>query len=747
MPEKVKNQFAVGYARGDFYNSGSAPIVTDLGKGQYLFSLGGSERVLDTAKMRLGDPITGVVQSPTIAKLANGTFATVTGQVDTYSGGNGVEVMRYNAKFGQIGDTIDVVDHLVPRSGVRSFSVDALSDGFVVQWIDDRIYDGKMMAQVYNTNGSTRGKVFELDSLYRDSSVPATVTELKTGNIQFNWYDQPNTTYPYFSGAKQQVFSGNGKPRGDATQTDAYRPDAEQIGPKLWVDTGIETDYPSPDWGQLQLHFSSGPYDAVTREVGIVAAFNRFASTVNGNADPSQIGTYLFGSDVAWSQKTGIIMSAWVGHEGTPASDIFYALHTAKGQEIVSGLRLNTQTDGVQDNVQLFALKDGRILATWSDKGAIIATRMDLPEKIIEGDAKDNIITGTAKNEAILGNGGDDTLDGGAGNDILRGDAGDDRLIGGTGNDVLLGNAGNDRLDGDAGSDRLDGGDGKDVLKGGKGNDGLNGGGGDDTLNGDAGADTLTGGIGDDTLNGGSGADTLAGDDGKDDLAGGTGNDELRGGAGNDWLDGQSGDDMLRGGDGNDILKGGGGTDSLYGEAGNDILRGGDGFDFLDGGDGNDKLYGDAGIDNITGGAGNDKLFGGDDADLLSGSFGRDRLDGGEGMDRLSGGDDNDRLFGGDGDDTLTGGGGNDVLRGDAGADTFSFMYATESYLQGGGRDRIVDFEAGVDRIDFGFRGLVLGDTLTLKDSAAGLVISYDAGSVVVTGQNVAGFDTGDLVL
>lgn len=112
-----------------------------------------------------------------------------------------------------------------------------------------------------------------------------------------------------------------------------------------------------------------------------------------------------------------------------------------------------------------------------------------------------------------------------------------------------------------------------------------------------------------------------------------------------------------------------------------DITVGGDGGQTLTGGAGSQLLHGKAGNDTIAGGGGIDLVFGGDGADTLSG---------GEG---------NDFLFGGKGDDRLDGGPGNDFLKGGAGADTFQFA------RQGGGRDTVADFTAGVDRLAIGGLG------------------------------------------
>lgn len=128
-----------------------------------------------------------------------------------------------------------------------------------------------------------------------------------------------------------------------------------------------------------------------------------------------------------------------------------------------------------------------------------------------------------------------------------------------------------------------------------------------------------------------------------------------------------------------------------------ELIRGGDVADEITGGFGADIMLGGAGPDVLDGLRGND---------ALNGDAGADRLIGGRGADTMSGGADADVLFGGAGRDVLIGGKGRDMLTGGAGADSFVFE-------GGGGRDRITDFEDGVDEIIFaganGFQGLQIG--------------------------------------
>ena len=75
-------------------------------------------------------------------------------------------------------------------------------------------------------------------------------------------------------------------------------------------------------------------------------------------------------------------------------------------------------------------------------------------------------------------------------------------------------------------------------------------------------------------------------------------------------------------------------------------------------------------------------------------SGGNDKLLGSYGTDTISGLGGNDTVEGSYGNDRLDGGAGTDVLRGGDGADVFVFNAGE------GGRDRIEDFQLGVDHIE-----------------------------------------------
>ena len=134
---------------------------------------------------------------------------------------------------------------------------------------------------------------------------------------------------------------------------------------------------------------------------------------------------------------------------------------------------------------------------------------------------------------------------------------------------------------------------------------------------------------------------------------------------------------------------------------------------FVNGGNGSDVLTGTGGEDSLLGGNGKDSLFGLDGHDLLFGGNGADRL------------------FGGDGNDRLAGGNGDDILAGGTGADDFLFA-------RGGGRDTILDFDMGEDRIvledGVGLAGAKVGDVN--GDGIADLTLAFSkgGGSAVLLG-------------
>lgn len=283
-------------------------------------------------------------------------------------------------------------------------------------------------------------------------------------------------------------------------------------------------------------------------------------------------------------------------------------------------------------------------------------------------------------------------------------------------------------------------------------------------------ADTIDGTNFRDVIYGGSpgrpfidtGEDLIKGDDGFDDIYGGDGDDDLRGDDGNDFLNGGVGDDLLTGGDDNDLVDGQSGADEVHGGSGDDIVHADAGeSDEADGGSGNDLLvfhavgfnedinfdFSDPSAAHVTsdgttilaldqlvylGAAANDFVIGGDSDDWLAGNEQNDFLEGGDG---------DDALYGGHARDTLTGGSGDDDLQGGLGADRFVFG-------DNDGRDLVLDFKPGVDKLDVSTVDAVHGfGDLDVTDRGSSIEVDYGNGSFILAGVgNVGAIDAGDFI-
>ncbi len=316
----------------------------------------------------------------------------------------------------------------------------------------------------------------------------------------------------------------------------------------------------------------------------------------------------------------------------------------------------------------------------YAASGNILALLTAGSDTII-GSNGNNVINAGGGNDVVFARSGDDTVYGDEGNDILYGEAGNDHIFGGTGNDLLIGGAGADELNGGTGIDTAD------YRQSGAGV----------TINlidltghgGDAQGDTF---LSVERIYGSNFADVVTADQGDNLVYGFGGNDVMYGLNGNDILAGGDGNDVIFGGDGNDNIGGGAGTDLLRGDGGNDHIYGGDGGDNIQGNAGNDVIFGEAGNDAMNGGAGNDYI-------VL--------------------------------------GAGNDVLALGAGLDLVRFDY-------GNGHDRILDFKAGEDKIDFTFTDMSAG-VLEANTQAVtgGVLMTLGSGSIFLDGVDLATLDFG----
>jgi len=332
----------------------------------------------------------------------------------------------------------------------------------------------------------------------------------------------------------------------------------------------------------------------------------------------------------------------------------------------------------------------------------------------LSGDNSDNVIAGGLGADTIDGNGGIDTVDYGASAGFVNISLATGFAGGGSGShsigdslseiENLAGSAFDDRMSGNSAANLLQGRDGDDILRGG------------------AGADTLDGGDGVDTASYATSAgfvniSLLTGFAG-----GGSGSHAI----GDQWIgienfEGSSHDDILAGDNGANVLIGGGGDDLLKGRAGGDELIGGAGIDTAD----YSESQGFVNISLLTGFAG-----GGSGSHAIGDSW--------DSIENLNGSAFGDRLSGDDGANALNGLAGDDLLRGGGGADTFVFA-------DGFGSDTVLDFEDGLDLLDFSQHSEISGfGQLTVTDSGADAVVEDGFGNeITLLGQagNITGSD------
>jgi Ca2+-binding RTX toxin-like protein len=331
---------------------------------------------------------------------------------------------------------------------------------------------------------------------------------------------------------------------------------------------------------------------------------------------------------------------------------------------------------------------------------------------------------------------GDDVLTGDASANILKGLGGDDTLIGKAGPDVLDGGAGTDTADYSASSAAVS----INLANGtGKG--------------GDAEGDTLIsiehaiGSAFNDTFQGGNDRGQFLAGDGEDTMIGGSVYDWFEGGKGNDTFIGTGGFMVMFGGDGNDTMTGSLDIGNYFdGGTGNDVMTGGNTTDYMaDVVAGDDIMHGGGGDDTLVDLYGATQLYGEGGKDFVTAAGGSGLLDGGDGNDYITVANGSYTLIGGIGDDTFEfAGTGSASFTGGDGADVFT-------YRVGGGPMTVTDFQDGIDHIylwDNHYYGNVPFESLTIADSAAGAVISWNGASeMVLTGIHANQLTQGDFIV
>lgn len=123
-----------------------------------------------------------------------------------------------------------------------------------------------------------------------------------------------------------------------------------------------------------------------------------------------------------------------------------------------------------------------------------------------------------------------------------------------------------------------------------------------------------------------------------------------------------------------------------------------------------------------------DVFHAGSGNDIVYGLRSNDTLMGATGNDTIKGQQNDDRLYGGTGDDLIFGGSGDDRLAGQQGADRFGYEIDWgDTNRSLGGRDTIVDFTLGEDRIQMELSAIGIAgfDDLTIRASGDHAVVRF----------------------
>jgi Ca2+-binding RTX toxin-like protein len=384
--------------------------------------------------------------------------------------------------------------------------------------------------------------------------------------------------------------------------------------------------------------------------------YTGFSVSSAGDINGDGLDDIIIGAPNAGSEYYGAAYVLYGQADGFPATIDLYNLNTEQGFWVYGDLPSDAagiavsgagdiNGDGYDDLLVGAAFADPHGSASGTVRVIYGAGDGSL---LLIGDENANTLIGTEEADKIRGRGGDDTLSGLGGDDLLDGGIGADTMIGDMGNDTYLLDDAGDKVVEDAS-------------------------GGHDTIK--------ASGIDIDLTKG-----EFAGQEIEDVALLGSGNKSVTGNDIDNYLQGNEGDNRLSGGAGNDTLAGGLGNDTYIVDSTDDNVV--------------EKNGTGSGIDIVvsafsyTLGASVENL-------VLKGQFGTENLNGigNELANTLTGNDGNNHLDGGLGSDILIGGKGLDTLRGGAQSDVYIFSKG-DTGANAGERDIIVDFVAGVDRID-----------------------------------------------
>jgi Ca2+-binding RTX toxin-like protein len=452
-----------------------------------------------TGELRVNPVTDGAQLAPSVAALADGGF--VVGWETAYQ--QGVNWGLYARHYDTRGIPEETAIRLDPAGSSHPWQVDltGLPDGgFLATWttLGEDELGWTVVARRFDPSGTALGGTFQVNSGAGGDQLDPRAATLADGGFVLAWtsHDQDGE----FRGVYAHRYGSDGLPVGAELQVNTCTADS-QFAPSVaglgdggfvvvWTSYGQDGSaggvygrrfdaIGSAPGGEFRVNTATAgqqdaPAAAGVADGGFVVAWasdsqdggtpGLFARRFNAQGDPLgpqfRVNTRTDGHqddpDIAALPGGGFVVT-WTAYrpDGT-GFDVFLRRYDADGTPVTGEVTANTHPPGTQDKPCLAALNDGGFVAAWTSdeqdgSGDGVYAQAFGPD----GHARLPELRGTPADDVIQAGGGDQALSGLAGDDSLVGGAGADSLAGGPGADTLAGGAGADTLVGGRDADRF----------------------------------------------------------------------------------------------------------------------------------------------------------------------------------------------------------------------------------------------------------------------------------------------------
>ncbi|MCP5072343.1 MAG: hypothetical protein GY947_03505, partial [Rhodobacteraceae bacterium] len=289
-----------------------------------------------------------------MAGLTDGGFVVVWHSIGQDGDQGGVYGQRYDANGNPQGNEFQI--HTTVTGQQLNPSIAALTDGgFVVTWdssTPSSSYYYDVYGQVFNSDGSTQGNEFLVNTYTTVHQLESSVTGLSDGRFVATWdsFDQDSSREGVFG----QIYNADGTLYGSEFQVNTY----------TWV---RQSDISVTDLGDGGFVVTWHSYAQDGHDNGIFGQIYNPNGTTQGNE--FQINSHTTGHQsqpsVAGLNDGGFVVS-WesISQDGS-FYGIYAQIYNADGTTQGSEFKVNTYTTGSQFISSVTALSDGGFVVVW----------------------------------------------------------------------------------------------------------------------------------------------------------------------------------------------------------------------------------------------------------------------------------------------------------------------------------------------------------------------------------------------